>query len=76
MKIDRNSNFEILRIISMYLIVVSHFIVHGTTSIERTGGIKQVIMLIMQSGGKIGVDIFVMIGSAFHFVAIFFYVLL
>jgi peptidoglycan/LPS O-acetylase OafA/YrhL len=29
----RNSSFELLRIVSMYLIVLHHFVVHGNTDI-------------------------------------------
>lgn len=65
MELKRNSNFEILRIISMYLIVVSHFVVHGMTPVNSTSGIKHAVMLALQSGGKIGVDVFVMIGAYF-----------
>lgn len=61
----RNSSFELLRIISMYLIVVHHFVVHGITQIGNTHGLKRLTMLLMQSGGKVGVNVFVMIGAYF-----------
>ncbi|MET7026916.1 acyltransferase family protein [Ligilactobacillus salivarius] len=61
----RNSSFELLRIISMYLIIVHHFVVHGITQIGNTHGLKRLTMLIMQSGGKVGVNVFVMIGAYF-----------
>lgn len=61
----RNSSFELLRIISMYLIVVHHFVVHGNTSIGDAYPLKKFIMLFMTAGGKVGVDVFVMIGAYF-----------
>lgn len=38
MNSKRNSSFELLRIISMYLIILHHFVVHGNT--DMGGGIS------------------------------------
>lgn len=43
----RNSSFELLRIISMYLIVLHHFVVHGNTAIEGGYTLKKFTMLCM-----------------------------
>lgn len=57
---ERNSNFEILRIIAMFLIIAHHFAVHtnwlnGTTFIVKA----------FQVGGKLGVNLFVLISGYF-----------
>lgn len=61
----RNSSFELLRIVSMYLIVLHHFVVHGNTDIGGVYPLKKFTMLCMTIGGKVGVDVFVMIGAYF-----------
>lgn len=63
---SRNSNIELLRIISMFLIVVHHMSVHGFTSAGRWNlqsfpSLNQFLVQFMVIGGKIGVDIFVVI---------------
>lgn len=74
---SRNSNIELLRIISMFLIVVHHMSVHGFTSAGRWNlqsfpSLNQFLVQFMVIGGKIGVDIFVvitgyyLINSKFH----------
>lgn len=62
----RSSNFELLRIIAMLLIVAHHFAVHGyfqfaTDSIT----LNELWEQFLASGGKIGVNIFVMISGYF-----------
>ena len=57
---ERNSNFEILRIIAMFLIIAHHFAVHtnwmnGTTAVVKA----------FQVGGKLGVNLFVLISGYF-----------
>lgn len=61
----RNSSFELLRIISMFLIVMHHFSVHGTFGIFGSFSNQKIIANLMQSGGKFGVNVFVLIGSYF-----------
>lgn len=59
----RNSNIELLRIISMLFIVMSHYSVHGNTIPENLSfGINQVLLQISRVGG-LGVAIFVMISG-------------
>lgn len=66
----KQSNFELLRIISMVLIVAHHFSYHGVlkTSYE-TGFGRQTLTIflseVIESGGKIGVTLFVMITGYF-----------
>src|SRR5699024_5536590 len=44
---------------------VHHFVVHGNTAIGGGYTLKKFTMLCMTIGGKVGVDIFVMIGAYF-----------
>lgn len=62
---ERNSNFELLRIISMFLIVVHHFSVHGTFDTGDQFSYEKIALEILFLGGKLGVNIFVMIGAYF-----------
>lgn len=64
----RNSSFELLRILSMFAIVMHHYGVHGTFNQQvfnpQTIGSMQ-IGLFLQAFGKVGVILFVMIGAYF-----------
>lgn len=75
-KMERNSNFELLRIISMLLIVFHHSVVHGllNNSIDINGSgnaVSSQVWLTAYSGeliamfGKVAVAIFVMISGYF-----------
>lgn len=61
----RESNFELLRIIAMILIVLHHFYYNNITidyvHITRNEMISQII----SAGGKIGVNLFVLISGYF-----------
>lgn len=60
------SNFELLRIISMILIVAHHFSVHGGFIYNSTTiTINRLWIQFIQMGGKIGVNIFVIITGYF-----------
>ncbi|MBS9334886.1 acyltransferase [Fructobacillus sp. M1-13] len=64
----RNSNLEFLRIIAMLLIVAHHFALHGFEWVDTSslsGGIDVFILDFFRSGGKLGVDIFVLISGYF-----------
>ena len=62
----RESNFELLRIISMFLIVVNHFCVHtGFLFSENQLTINQLYIQFIQMGGKLGVVAFVLISGYF-----------
>lgn len=65
----RDSNFELLRIIAMFLIVLHHFSVHG---LWAAGGSwvteipnHTVVIACLAIGGKVGVDLFVLITGYF-----------
>jgi surface polysaccharide O-acyltransferase-like enzyme len=61
----RNSNFEILRIISMVLIVTHHYAVHGFTVSELPYSLNMYIVEVLSLGGKWGVSCFVLISGYF-----------
>lgn len=62
----RDSRFEILRIICMVLIIMHHFACHGgwtKTSIDTT--VNQGVLDFFIIGGKLGVNVFVLISGYF-----------
>ena len=62
----RDSNIEILRIISMFLIIAHHFSVHGGFKFLISDvSINKFWIQFLQLGGKIGVNIFVLISGYF-----------
>lgn len=62
----RSSNFELLRIVSMIMIMVHHYALHGgyfsQTTHTLTDGYS---LLFLEIGGKIGVNCFVLISGYF-----------
>lgn len=62
----RNSNLELLRIFSMFFIVAHHFGVHGGFNlIEKSFTLNKIIVQIISSGGKFGVNLFILITGYF-----------
>ncbi|MBB1095465.1 acyltransferase family protein [Limosilactobacillus sp. BG-MG3-A] len=64
----RNSSIELLRILSMFVIVIHHYAYHSTFNwqvynSQYTGALK--VNLFLHFIGKLGVDIFVIIGAYF-----------
>ena len=60
---QRNSSFELLRIISMFLIVMSHYTTHGIQ--PGKSGIVDLVYSSFRIGGTVGVDCFVLITGYF-----------
>lgn len=65
---DRNASIELLRIFSMFAIVIHHYAYHGTFNWTAynpnvAGALK--INIFLHFFGKLGVVIFVMIGAYF-----------
>ena len=64
--ISRSSNLELLRILSMILIIMHHYSVHGGFSlIDQTLTINKLFVQILSLGGKIGVVCFILITGYF-----------
>ena len=61
----RNSNIELLRILVMIMIIAHHFSVHGLFEVENLLSVNNIWLQILASGGKIAVNIFVMISGYF-----------
>ena len=60
---QRNSSFELLRIISMFLIVMSHYTTQGIQPLKS--GIMDLVYSLFPIGGTVGVDCFVLITGYF-----------
>ncbi len=61
----RESNFELLRIIAMFLIVIHHVLLHGNV-ITNTTGLLQIIFEFINLFTKIHVDCFILIMGYFQ----------
>lgn len=59
----RNSNIELLRIISILLIIFHHYVVHGFSGVENTSMMNQYLLGFLSLGGKLGVTCFVLISG-------------
>lgn len=55
----RQSNFELMRIFAMLLIIAHHFAFYAVAPAGLLG--DDIVLLLFQGGGKLGVDLFVMI---------------
>ena len=62
---QRNSSFELLRIISMFLIVAHHYSVHSGFNFLEPLSVNLYYAQCLASGGKFGVNIFVLISGYF-----------
>lgn len=62
---QRKSNIELLRIFTMYIIVVHHIALHSGFVFESGLHINKLIVQFLQLGGKLGVDIFIIISGYF-----------
>jgi hypothetical protein len=61
---QRNSNLELLRIISMVLIVTDHYVLHGFGGLEHSH-FNRYLLGVLGLWGRIGVDCFVLISGYF-----------
>ena len=64
---ERLSNFELLRILAMYAIILHHLVVHGIFSqdMQLTNTINNIFLISVAIGGKFGVNIFILISGYF-----------
>lgn len=69
--VKRTSNIELLRIIAMILIIMHHYAVHGGWNLSTEMTANNVFIQILSVGGKVGVDIFVLITGFFMITANF-----
>ena len=66
----RASNIELLRIISMILIIMHHFSVHGCFPLMPDLTFNKVFLQVFGLGGKAGVVAFVMIQAILWFLVV------
>lgn len=64
-KAVRQSNFELLRILCMLMIVGHHLAMHGRYPAEQTVSAGDYVVRFFSIGGKLGVNIFVLISGYF-----------
>lgn len=65
MKRGRQSNFELFRILSAFLIIMHHYAIHSTWHFEEGTINKQIFLDIVGSVGKFGVNCFLLISGYF-----------
>lgn len=66
MQKQRNSNLELLRIISMLLIVMHHYAVHGGFQLlGKNLSLNKIIIQILSGGGQLGVNLFILVSGYF-----------
>lgn len=63
----RQSNFELLRILAMFLIVAHHYSVHGGWSYPVGFDMHKFYVQSLSFGGKLGVNLFVLITGYFSY---------
>lgn len=64
-KVPRRSNIELLRIVAMLMIIGHHFAYHGAFQVESLSGVPYAWLMLLSMGGKIGVNLFVLITGYF-----------
>ncbi len=64
-KSPRNSSFELLRIISMVLIITHHYANHGGFNFDTAFTMNKAVYDLLYMGGKLGVNCFVLISGYF-----------
>ena len=63
---NRQSNFELLRILAMVAIIANHFALHsGFLFSAGDVGLQRFFVQLLQLGGKVGVNLFVLISGYF-----------
>ena len=64
-KEQRLSNFELLRIIAMILIILHHYAYHGNLISIPNDNFNKYVAVFIIVGGKVGVNVFVLITGYF-----------
>lgn len=65
MRKERSSNLEILRIVCMFMVVMSHFVGHGGSALMDGMTVNRIISLLVSPFGKICFDCFVALSTWF-----------
>lgn len=65
MIVKRNSNFELLRVVAMIMIVLHHFVILYDVNVVKNYFASSIVYYLFYGGGKIGVAIFAMITGYF-----------
>ncbi|MGX4686646.1 acyltransferase [Vagococcus sp. JNUCC 83] len=65
MEKQRFSNFELLRIIAIFMIVIHHFAIWTPWDFESHSQLYRLLITFLMIGGKLGVNVFVMITGYF-----------
>ena len=63
-RVERSSNFELLRIICMVLIVAHHFACHSDFS-STISSLNNAVIKTLIIGGRLGVNVYVLISGYF-----------
>ena len=58
----RQSNFELMRILSMVFIIISHILIHGKV-LDNTAGVLHLFFTLLMSFALVHVNSFVLISS-------------
>lgn len=66
----RQSNFELLRVIAMMMVIIHHSMIHGTLDVSRTtisqgNQYSLALFCMLAFGGKVGVCVFSLITGYF-----------
>lgn len=61
----RKSNIELLRIFAILLIIINHLSLHTPWNVEKTANVARLTTQWLASGGRLGVNIFVLITGYF-----------
>ncbi len=65
-KNERQSNFEILRIFAMMIIILFHYVYNGGFNLETSRFcLNKCVLRTLGFGGKLGVELFVLITGYF-----------
>lgn len=65
MQTKRQSNFELLRIMSMFLIIMNHYAYHGQVDVRGIVTRSSFVLRFFTIGGNLGVTLFIMVSCYF-----------
>lgn len=62
---NRESKFELLRIVAMIFIIIHHYAIHGGILMAETNEINKYVAIFIYSFGQVAVNIFILISGYF-----------